>query len=181
MLGQGWRAVAVISTSAKRNCIALGLMGKPLSRTVQKHDSARQLTHSPRLTATILWQLIRSAATIRFFCPGFAFGNGTPFNGSRFCYPGIGFGYYAPFYSYGCDSSPDYGYLTLSPLYSEGYSSPPDQGHSPKVNLKTNCADSWTETRRDDSLGSAIRSAFQIQCENTHAASESNSPQESLD
>ncbi len=117
----------------------------------------------------------------RFFCPGFAFGNGTPFYDSRFCYPGIGFGYYAPFYSYGYDSSPDYGYLTLSHLYFEGYDSQPGQGHSPKVNPKTNCADSWTETRRDDSLGSAIRSAFQIQCANTHAASESNSPQESLD
>jgi hypothetical protein len=119
----------------------------------------------------------------RFCNSGLGLGHHTPFHGSRFCDSFFGLGYYsAPFYGYRYYSSPDYGYVTPSLAYDEGYNSQPDQGNSPKVNPKTDCTDTWTETRREDSLTNAIRSAFQSQCENMHAASESSSLQEdSLD
>ena len=102
--------------------------------------------------------------------------SGPGFHGSRFRYPGFGFGYYVPFYPYGgYFSSGDYGvfYLPPSEYYDDNDFQPyPFVPTTTQVNPKTDCKDSWVVERHASSLESAIRSAFQRQCENAHPANE---------
>ena len=94
------------------------------------------------------------------------------FHSPRFRYPSYGLGFYAPFYTYGgYFSSGDHGISALSS--SEDYDSNDSLLYSSETykaqpNPKTNCRDTWANERHDSSLASAVRLAFQRQCENAH-------------
>jgi hypothetical protein len=102
-----------------------------------------------------------------FYHPGFW--SGPVFHSPRFRHPGFGFGYYAPFYTYrDYFSSVDYGISPLSPpIYYDNNHFPlyPSGPYTAQPNLKTNCKDTWADKRRNASLDSAVRLAFQRQCE----------------
>ncbi|MCI0624366.1 MAG: hypothetical protein L0387_22430 [Acidobacteria bacterium] len=105
----------------------------------------------------------------RFCHPGFRFG--PVFHGHRFGYPGLGFGNYAPFHTYGgYFSSADYGISLSSSLPHVHNDSQlyPSGGNTAQPNPKTNCKDGRADGRHTSSLDSVIRLAFQRQCENAH-------------
>jgi hypothetical protein len=107
-----------------------------------------------------------------FYPPGFR--SGPVFHRPRFRYPSFGFRYYAPFYAYrDYFSSADYGISFLSPpeyYDNNDFQLYPSGPYTAQPNPKTNCQDIWADKRRDASLDSAVRLAFQRQCENAHPA-----------
>ena len=102
------------------------------------------------------------------------FRSGPVFRNSRFRYPGFGFGYYAPFYG-GYFFSAGYGvsFQPPSEYYDENeFLFYPFAPFTAQPNPKTNCKDGLIVERHGSSLESAIRAAFQQQCENAHPTGE---------